>query len=197
MSDSPYNNQIVNQIKDYLDHEDWSYFFDEEEGFFDLGLRIEGALQKLQYIIDVEKTNYAVYAYCPLSADSDNPPQMSAVAEFFTWVNYGMRNGSLELDMTDGEIRCKVFVDCEDRMPSDAIIRNSLAYPSACFDFYGNAIIDLVIGNKSVDEAIARFDNPVLENLSDIDPDDFDAMEEAIRKFLAEQDPDEDGSEDE
>lgn len=58
-----------------------------------------------------EERQLAVYGVVPVPAD---PPQLPALAELITRINFGLVIGNFELDYDGGEIRCKTSVDLED-----------------------------------------------------------------------------------
>ena len=79
---------------------------------------------------------------------------MAQVAEYLTRANFGLRNGNFELDYSDGEIRYKTFVDCEDLLPSAAVLRDAVTIPVDMFDRYGNGLMSVVLGVRTPEEAI-------------------------------------------
>ena len=70
--------------------------------------------------------------------------------------NYGLRNGNFELDMRDGEIRYKVFVDCDGVIPSREVIKGSIIIPAMMFERYSPGILDVVFKGVSAAEAIGQ-----------------------------------------
>lgn len=174
MKEKVYSKDIANAINTFLKEDDWHFSFDEQRGMFKFGLSLKSKLKKVNYFIHVKEDEYIVYAVSPLGADEDNEKMMAAMAEFVCRANYGLRNGNFELDMRDGEVRFKSFVDCEGIMPSNEVIRNSIHCPAAMFKQYGNGILDIIFGNASAKEAIAECEKSPLEELRSILGDDFD-----------------------
>lgn len=91
---------------------------------------------------------------------------MASMAEFVCRANYGLTNGSFELDMRDGEIRFKSFVDCEGTTPTAEMIRNSIHCPAAMFERYSAGIV--VLGNATVKEAIVKCEKSLPEEFRSI-----------------------------
>ena len=58
--------------------------------------------------------------------------------------------------MTDGEIRYKIFVDCDGITPSEEIIKGSIIIPSVMFDRYAPGILDIMFKEATAEEAIAK-----------------------------------------
>ncbi len=174
MKERIYSKDIANAINTFLKEDDWHFSFDEQRGVFKFGLSLKSKLKKINYLIHVKEDEYIVYAISPIGADEDDEKMMSAMAEFVCRANYGLKNGNFELDMRDGEIRFKCFVDCEDVMPSTEVIQNCLHCPAAMFKQYGDGIIDIIFGNVSAKEAIAKCEKSPMEELRSILGDDLD-----------------------
>lgn len=155
MKEKIYSTDIANAIKSYLKEDDWHYSFDEEKGLFKFGLSIRGKIKNISYIVDVRDDEYIVYAISPVCADEDNK-MMAAMAEFVCRANYGLKNGNFELDMRDGEVRFKCFVDCEGITPSKDMVQNSIHCPTVMFKRYGSGIVDIIFGNATAKEAVEK-----------------------------------------
>ncbi len=54
--------EIANELKNYLQNNDWSFRFDDERGIFSLGLNIKSKLKNIRYTISVNEDSYVVYA---------------------------------------------------------------------------------------------------------------------------------------
>ena len=143
-------------IKEFLTEDNWNYSFDEEDNVFSFSLTIDSKIKHLKYYIYVREDSYTVYAVSPLNADNDDKIVMSTLADFICRANYGLRNGNFELDMRDGEIRYKVFVDCENRLPSMEIVKRSIVIPCIMFEKYSNGILDVIFKGSSAEEAVSE-----------------------------------------
>lgn len=151
-----YSTEIANAIKSYLEEDDWHFSFDEETGLFRFGLSLSSKIKKINYIVDVKEDEYIVYAIAPIGADEEDKKMMATMAEFVCRVNYGLKNGNFELDMRDGEVRFKCFVDCESITPSKDMVQNSIHCPAIMFKRYGSGIVDIIFGNVTATEAVNR-----------------------------------------
>lgn len=156
MKEKIYSTDIANAIKSYLKEDDWHYSFDEEKGLFEFGLSIRGKIKNISYIVDVRDDEYIVYAIFPVCADEDDNKMMAAMAEFVCRANYGLKNGNFELDMRDGEVRFKCFVDCEGITPSKDMVQNSIHCPAVMFKRYGSGIVDIIFGNATAKETVEK-----------------------------------------
>ena len=158
-ADENYSEDIVSEIRGFLIDDDWKFDFDDEKGIFRFGVNIDGKMKHVNYFVPVRDDSYIVYAISPVSADSDDPQVMNAIAEFTCRANYGLRNGNFEVDMRDGEIRYKVFVDCDGVIPSKEVIRGSIIIPAMMFERYSPGILDVVFKGASAAEAIQQCEN--------------------------------------
>jgi len=165
MKNRAYSKSIANVINSFLTEDDWYFSFDDKRGVFIFDLNLKGRIKKVSYIIDVEDDEYVVYAISPLGADDDDEKMMATMVDFLCRANYGLKNGNFELDMMDGEIRYKCFVDCEGITPTTEMVRNSILCPAAMFDRYGVGIVDIIFGNTTAKEAIAKCEKSPAEEL--------------------------------
>ncbi|MBQ3402652.1 MAG: hypothetical protein IJG65_04675 [Synergistaceae bacterium] len=151
-----YSEEIVEVIRNFLIEDDWKFEFDEERGIFRFGVAIESKLKHLRYFVPVRSDAYTVYAISPIEADSDDKDVIREMAEFICRANYGLRNGNFELDVTDGEIRYKTFVDCDGIIPTEEIIKGSIIIPSVMFDRYAPGMLDVMFKGATAEEAISK-----------------------------------------
>lgn len=154
-----YSREIANAVNQFLVDDDWKFSFDEERGLFKFGISLKSKLKSVDYIIDIKEQSYLVYTVSPIGATADNREEMATMAEFLNRANYGLRNGNFELDMDDGEIRYKCFVDCENRIPSKDIVENSIYCPPFMFERYAPGIIGIIFGGMSAKQAIDLCEN--------------------------------------
>ena len=144
-----YSNELANLVKKFLVDNDWHFAFDENTGVFEFGLRVKSKIQKINYIVDVHEDEIVVYGMCPIGANHTESNMMVQMAEFLCRANYGLKNGCFELDFRDGEIRYKSFIDCEDMMPSNEVIKNSIHCTAAMFKRYAPGIVDIIFSGSS------------------------------------------------
>lgn len=159
-ADEVYSEDIANEIRGFLLDDDWKFDFDDEKGIFRFGVNIDGKMKHVNYFVPVRDDSYTVYAISPISADSDDEEVMRNITEFICRANYGLRNGNFEIDIRDGEIRYKVFVDCDGGiLPSRDVIRGSVIIPAMMFERYSPGILDVVFKGSTAAEAIEQCEN--------------------------------------
>ena len=174
MKEKNYSENIANAINTYLTENDWHFSFDDNRGVFQFGLSLRGKIKSLRYILYVKKDDYIVYAISPLGADAEDEKMMAVTAEFICRADYGLKNGNFELDMRDGEIRYKCFVDCEGIIPTADMIRNSIHCPAAMFEQYAEGIVGILFGNMTAKEAVGKGEKSTIETLRAILENDLE-----------------------
>ena len=188
MKNRTYSKSIADAINSFLTEDDWHFSFDDQRGLFKFGLNLKGRIKNVRYIVDVKDDEYVVYAISPIGADEDDEKKMAIMAEFICRANYGLKNGNFELDMRDGEIRYKSFVDCEGLTPTTEMVRNSIHCPAAMFDRYGDGVVDIIFGNSTAKEAVAKCEKSPEEELRALLGEEFDGdddMEAMIARLAA------------
>ena len=190
-----YSEELVSIVREHLDDKGWTYRFEDDNGVFRFGLNISGNLRSIQYLIDIRDTDYSVYAISPLSADKDNEDQLHRMSEAVNRINYGLRDGNFELDLNDGEIRYKSYVNCEDSTLSQAMVRRSIGVPAAMFTRYSKVIIGIIFSDGDpktlVDQCEGRGFAPSSDD-SDDRPLDREALLRRLRSLQGASDDDDD-----
>lgn len=180
MKNRLYSESIANAINTFLTEDDWFFSFDKEHGLFQFQLLLQGKIKIINYIIEVKKDKFIVYAISPLGVDENDQAMMSAMAEFVCRVNYDLIIGNFDLDMHDGEIRFKYFVDCNEITPTIEMVCNSIHFPATMFKRYGGGIVDVLFGNSTAKEAIDKCEKATVDELRKIltEADDNDSQPE-------------------
>ena len=150
-----YSVEIANAVKTYLINDNWKYSFDQEDGVFRFGLNLTCKLRKTSYKIVLGNQGYTVYADIPVSAEDC----IQDMAEFVCRANYGLRNGNFELDVQDGELRYKSYVNCNEQLPNHKIIEASIYVPAVMIERYGSGILEVIFGIKTPEKAIEDCEN--------------------------------------
>lgn len=151
-----YSMEIVNAIKDFLDDGGIKYDFFEEHGVYKFGSSVKSKIKRLDLLISVNDDEYFCFAISPFNADADCMAEMS---RFLHKANYGLKRGNFEFDDSDGEIRFKYYVDCEDCMPpSFSAVAKSILLPTRMIERYGDGIVGIIFGGMTAEEAIKLCD---------------------------------------
>ena len=99
-----------------------------------------GALRGLSYKIQVKQDCYLVLAYYPFLVNLQNGEEVARMTEFINRVNAYLKRGSLLLDYDDGTISYKYFVKCGMELPSTTMMEDSIAFPLAAYEAFGESI---------------------------------------------------------
>ncbi len=145
---------IVDAVRDYLDADDWHYDYDAEHAFIRGGVALRCKLKNARLIIQFRKKDYNVYMISPVNADPEN---IGEVLRYSALANYGLANGNFEVDVRDGEIRYKSYVNCDayETLPTE-IIRNSINVCWAMMERYGSGFAALAMGFSDAETEINK-----------------------------------------
>ena len=145
---------IVDAVRDYLDADDWHYDYDVEHAFIRGGVALRCKLKNARLIIQFRKKDYNVYMISPVNADPEN---IGEVLRYSALANYGLANGNFEVDVRDGEIRYKSYVNCAayETLPTE-VIRNSINVCWAMMERYGNGFAALAMGFSDAETEINK-----------------------------------------
>ena len=145
---------IVNAVRDWLDDDDWHYDYDAEKQLIKMGISLKSKIKSGKIYIDFKDDCYLVYVYPPLNGDKDN---LTELTKYLTMANYGLLNGNFELDTNDGEIRYKVYVNCEGlESLSTEVIKDSICVGCVMLDRYGDGIAALALGFSDAETEIKK-----------------------------------------
>ena len=137
-----------------LDAKNFTYNRNEEKEFIDFKLTLStckkmGAVRVV--IIPNTSNAIAFYAVCPQNADES---ERAAVMEYITRANYGLRIGNFELDLRDGEIRYKTYLQMQGDVPPAKTVDRYLSLSYLMLEKYGNGLLSVMFGVSTPEEAI-------------------------------------------
>lgn len=185
MKNNIYSKEIANAINNFLVNDDWNFSFDEEKGIFRFGVSLDSKIKKINYSVKVNAHGFTVYVISPIGVEEHDRDMMLNMAEFICRANYVLRSGNFELDMEDGEIRYKIYTDCDGGIiPTYEMVKNSIHCPAIMFDQYAPGIIDIIFGNVSAMDAIKRCEKSMEEELHSLYVKDFCPFITYIRIFF-------------
>lgn len=161
--------QIVDAVRDWLDNDNWHYEYDAEHHLIRMGITLKSKIKNARFYIDIKNDCYLVYLVAPINGDTND---LDELLKYLTMANYGLFNGNFELDVADGEVRYKTFVNCREleELP-EAIIAASIYVGCAMMDRYGNGIAALALGFSDAETEIQKAE---LDDDGDDDGDDDD-----------------------
>ena len=186
--------KMVSAVKECLDLNGWRYTFDPEERVIQFDRGIRGQIKRVWYKIKFQDHDFNVYCTAPVSADDEDEEQLRQMMEFVCRANYGMRDGNFELDVNDGEIRFKTYVNCDGIEPSQEIVEKSIQIPAAMFTRYSKGIISIIFKDMSAQEAIDLTEGDIRSFISGLgtgsDEDETSEILSFLRKMRGEMEGD-------
>ena len=157
--DTKYSRDIAEAVRSFLADDGWKFDFDDERGIFKFATKINGKMKSVNYYIMIHNDAYTSYAISPMKADQEDADVVKNLNEFINRANYGLRNGNFEVDMRDGEIRYKVYVNCSGMIPSREVVKDSIIIPALMFERYSPGILGVLFSGTSAAEAIRQCEN--------------------------------------
>jgi len=148
--------EIYGWYKDFFDSNELHYT-EEENDIITIQMPLECKLQKTLMLIACMDNHVCIKALSPLNAYEAS---RANVLEYLMRANFGMIDGSFEMDMSDGEISFKMTFICEDRTSlSEQLTAMTFMLPQVMLMRYGNGLIDVMFGAKTPEEAIAGIED--------------------------------------
>lgn len=145
---------IVDAVRDFLDDDDWKYEYDAEKHLIRAGVALDCKLKHADLVIRIRETSYNVYISLQINADKDT---LADVIRYTTMANYGLLSGNFEVDVEDGEVRYKSYVDAKDleSLPK-AVIQGSIYRGWNTVERYGDGLAALIMGFSDVETEIEK-----------------------------------------
>ena len=139
-----YSPEIAEAIKTHIKENDLHMVsFDEMLGSFSFNMQLACQLST-NIIIRVGEDSFTTMAVCPVRPDTSDAELMARMAEFVCRANFGLKHGHFEFDFSDGEMRYKCYIPCDDRVPSQDLVRESITVPAAMLRRYGPGILGVL-----------------------------------------------------
>ena len=155
--------QIVDALRDWLDSDDWHYEYDAEHHLIRAGITLDCKLRNARIFIPIRADgSYIVNIYSPVNGD---PAHIDELVKYIAMANYGLANGNFDIDVSDGEVRYKIYVNCKDleKLPAQ-IIKDSIYAGWCMMDRYGNGLAALAMGFSDAETEIKKAESPKSED---------------------------------
>jgi hypothetical protein len=143
--------KILDEIRKFFKDDQWP--FTEMEGKTILRTGFSGKNGKWTCFAQARETQqqFIFYSVCPNAAPEDKRP---VAMEFITRANYGLVIGNFEMDVTDGEIRCKTSIDVEGGELTHVLIRQVVYSNVMTMNKYLPGLMSVLYANVSPEQAI-------------------------------------------
>ena len=133
----------------------WDYVYNEKNEIVRLEIRGVNTTFYSFLIVDEEQESLL----CNTHIKQRIPPAKHLeVCELMNRINYELANGNFEMDLEDGEIRFRTFLDLANAEPSKEQILNLIWNGVQSFDTYYPGLMKLVYGGLSPAEAVRYCD---------------------------------------
>lgn len=139
-------------VEHYLKSQNWHFQYDEAKNRFTLTMQLEKIESSKVYII-IGEDNILTYAMLPNHIPEG---KRNLVCRFIARANYGMRNGNLEMDLNDGEVRYKTYLYAKDRIPAQNEIERYVDFSFLTLDRYAEGIMKILYADLD-DKAAVEF----------------------------------------
>ena len=150
--------ELIDQVRDYLDQNDWNYEYLDMRSAILTGVNLKCKLQATKLYFLFNDNGFTLYANVSMKADEAT--RMMAM-EFITRANYGTRIGNFELDADDGEIRYKVYVSTRDAESLNMeLVEEAIYIVVSMLNRYGDGLMKVLMGfADSAKDEIAAIEN--------------------------------------
>ena len=147
-----YSKVLANVVREVLEEEEWGFDFDEEKGFFTpYRLSLNNKLGSCTMFIDVREES--IICYSNIAPKATDEKSKSSAMEYLTRANYGLRSGNFEIDLEDGSMRFKCYLECGQGIP-DKIAVGRLLWSAGIWERYGDNLLAVLLGVKEPEQAI-------------------------------------------
>jgi len=143
---------LFQELFEILRQDDWKFDFDIKNEI--IKLEISGVNTNFHVFLLVDEKQESLLCNTYLKQKVPHSKRLE-VCDFMNRVNYELANGNFEMDMDNGEIRYRTFLDLADAKPSKGQIQNIIWNGIQEFDSYYSGLINLVYWDYNVEEAVA------------------------------------------
>lgn len=137
-----YSQELVQRVQEHLDKNHMKYMFDEDADCFHFP--IYAAFSPFfftMFSLHMEDDCILLDAEFPLIID---PPHRAPVNAFIADLNSTMKNGCFHLNSKSGWLLFHIYIDCVERIPTDAVLSRALAYACAMMDLHCKDLLRLL-----------------------------------------------------
>lgn len=163
-----YSHELADVLQNHLDHVEWKYHWNEEEGCAHYVVSLSGPFHSANGCVKINRDSMTTYLICPLRAETGDRGQMANMAEFLSRANYGLTHGNFEFDFRDGEIRFKLTQNCNGIVPSENMMNDMICIPTRMMNRYGKGVLQVLFGTLTPEEAVNQCENSIDDEVLDL-----------------------------
>ena len=147
--------KIMDTVAEHLHTEEWHFDQPREDAII-ANVAGRNANFRLHLFAYEEQEQFSVYAVAPNRASEG---MRTAIAEFVTRANYGLRVGNFEVDLSDGEIRFKVSVTVRESALSTAMCADMMRASVVTMDHYYPGIVSVLFAGTTPSDAVGQVED--------------------------------------
>ncbi len=144
------NSMITVAVERYLTGQGWHFEYDEEQSRFTMTMSLKKIDSSRVYIL-IGEDYVLTYALMPNHVPES---KRDMVCRYIARGNYGLRNGNLEMDLEDGEVRYKTYLFAKDRIPLQNEIERYIDISFLTLDRYAEGIMKIIYGDMDDKTAV-------------------------------------------
>ena len=137
-------------VETYLNSQNWKFGYNADRGLFTLNMSTKNFTGS-RVVIQINDDSIIAYAIAPINVPEE---KRQAACEFIARANYGLKVGTLEMDMNDGEIRNRTYIIAKDALPNLADVEKCVDFSFLVLDRYGKGLLPMIYGNLTPEAAV-------------------------------------------
>ena len=137
-------------VETYLNSQNWKFNYNSTKGLFTFNMSAKN-FTGVRVVVQINDDSIISYAMSPINVPEE---KRQAASEFIVRANYGMKVGTLELDMSDGEIRNRTYIIAKDALPNLADVEKCVDFSFLVLDHYGKGLLPMIYGNLTPEAAV-------------------------------------------
>lgn len=137
-----HSQKLVQRVREHLDKNHMKYMFDEDADCFHFPIYAAfSSFFFTMFSLHMEDDCILLDAEFPLIID---PPHRAPVKAFISDLNSMMKNGCFHLNSMSGRLLFHIYIDCVERIPTDAVLSRALTYACAMMDLHCKDLLRLL-----------------------------------------------------
>ena len=137
-------------VETYLNSQNWKFGYNADRGLFTLNMSTKNFTGS-RVVVQINDDSIIAYAIAPINVPEE---KRLAACEFIARANYGLKVGTLEMDMNDGEIRNRTYIIAKDALPNLADVEKCVDFSFLVLDHYGKGLLPMIYGNLTPEAAV-------------------------------------------
>ena len=137
-------------VETYLNSQNWKFNYNSAKGLFTLNMSAKN-FTSVRIVVQINDDSIISYAISPINVPEE---KRQAACEFIARANYGLKVGTLEMDMNDGEIRNRTYIIAKDALPNLADVEKCVDFSFLVLDRYGKGLLPMIYGNLTPEAAV-------------------------------------------